>query len=310
MKLSLHLLIALLLVMVFPLFFLGIFQSNNDRIWQEIWNMGHVLFFGGLTYSLISVEFSKSQKRRFHLIHVSAIVLVLAAFIEVIQVSLPNRTADLHDLLNGIAGGGIVLSIYSSYQGCLIKRVFFLSSATCLAGFSLYPLCTIVYDEISVYRSFPLLSGLESRYEIKRWMTQEKIKRVKTPVKSGRYSLRVSLAPGKYPGVSLQHFPPNWKNATSLQFSVFNPKNPFVLHYRLHDSDHEEGGQRYDDRFNDKQEMFQGWNTVTVPLAKVESAPATRLMDLESMRNLTIFLINSDQEKLFFIDDVRLIMGI
>lgn len=300
--------LLILLILIFPLFFSGMFFDGGGRVYREVWNSGHLFFFGGLTYILLTMNYAKVQWRGFRFFGVFAIVVTVAVMVEGVQVLLPDRTPDLGDLFKGIAGSTIVL-LYFSPEVSLRKRLVFYGSAAVFLCYAMFSLVTVVYDEISMYRSFPLLSGLESPYEIKRWSTQKEVRRVTTPVKTGRYALEVRLAPGRYPGVSLKHFPRNWKGAKSLQFSVFNPDDPFVLHYRLHDRTHEEHIQRYDDRFNDRQEIEQGWNMVEIPMTEVKRAPVTREMDLENMRNLTIFLVGTDKEQLFYIDDVLLKMS-
>lgn len=308
MKFSFRLASILVISLIFPFFFFSTFNGSSARIFQEIWSIGHFVFFGLVTYVLSTSEIFKLQSKRRRLIVVFIVLTACAAGVEGVQAFLPGRTPDMMDLYYGLAGGSVVLLGCQVYKVNLTKRIIPYSAVAGLFFVFLAPFWIVVYDTYCAYRSFPLLSGGELHWEMSRWSGLGEIKRVQNPVYSGRSAIQVRLLPGKYPGISLQHFPPDWDAAKFFQFSVFNPGDDFFIHYRLHDSKHEEGEQSYDDRFNGKQKLKRGWNIIKIPRGQIERAPATRLMELGAMQNFTIFLVDNVDEKLFYVDDVRLIL--
>lgn len=299
----------LFLLLLFPFFFYGGPPSFNGRLFQEAWNLGHLLFFGFMAFILHVqlTQIEKSSVRRSLIIML--VVIGCAGAVEFIQFFLPGRYATMGDFLLGLAGGGGTLCLVYGLMNRNTLRIVFLLIGTSILSASLTPFALVVYDEFNAQRVFPALSDFESSLDVSRWSDECKVKRVKNPVRNGEYSLHIKIPPGRYPGISLLHFPQNWNQAKSLQFSVYNPGEPLMLNFRVHDATHEQGQMSYHDRFNGKQQMEPGWNTVTIPAQDIMNAPTGRQMNLEEIKDFRVFLVNNNENKVLYFDDVKLVLN-
>lgn len=163
-------------------------------------------------------------------------------------------------------------------------------------------------DEHHARQQFPVLSDFESPFEIQRWHSEDDLQIDHTVHYTGRSSLRINLNTDQYSGVSLQYFPQNWQNFSQFQFCAYNPSSqPLAITCRIHDTAHTTGVQHYSDRFNRTYTLIHGWDFITMPLKDIQSAPATRFMDLGQIRGVGIFVIRLPHPRLMYIDDVQLL---
>ena len=101
----------------------------------------------------------------------------------------------------------------------------------------------------------------------------------------GYHSSRVGMDTSLYSGITLVHFPRNWRGYRILVLEVFNPSpEGLEVTCRIHDRQHEEGEQRHEDRFNKNFHLRPGWNSIRIDLGEVTRAPVGRTMDLGEIR--------------------------
>jgi hypothetical protein len=99
---------------------------------------------------------------------------------------------------------------------------------------------------------------------------------------------RLTLEPGKYPGVSVIEPTPNWTGYTALVLEIHSPlSTPLELVLRVHDRAH---NQEPEDRFTRRLRLQPGENRFRIPLAEIESAPVCRSMDLSRIAGLILYV--------------------
>jgi hypothetical protein len=110
-----------------------------------------------------------------------------------------------------------------------------------------------------------------------------------------------------YSGITLVHFPRNWRGYRFLVLEVFTPSpEGLEVTCRIHDRQHEEGEQRYEDRFNKNFHLRPGWNCIRIDLDEVTRAPVGRTMDLGEIREVGLFASRLPVPRTIFVDYVRL----
>ncbi len=90
--------------------------------------------------------------------------------------------------------------------------------------------------------------------------------------------------------------------------SIFNStQEPLKVTLRIHDYRHIKSEQLYFDRFNRQFILSHGWNDIDVPIEEIRNAPRNRIMDLQAVKDVTIFASRLRTPKVIYIDDVRLV---
>ena len=52
--------------------------------------------------------------------------------------------------------------------------------------------------------------------------------------------------------------------------------------------------------------MLQGWQTITIPLDQVKTAPEDRQMDMRQIQGVGIFAVRLPRPRTLYIDDIKL----
>ncbi len=297
----------IVLLLIIPWLFLGGPGYEASRSLKEAWNLGHVLLF-----FLLAMECERGLKTRIagsgmRAFAIMVLLLAAAVLIEFAQNLFPGRTMSLADVVYSLAGALVALTwLSSSRSSGYKKRVSALAGIFILLLVAI-PLFRAGLDDYRARRDFPLLADFESSLEVSRWANIRNVKRVTHPVSSGSWSLQVVLGVEKYSGIALHYFPGNWSGMKELRFQVFNPDEPVVLNYRVHDREHQGENQRYENRYNGRQLLASGWNRIIVPMADIESAPRDRKMDLAHIEGFGFFLVDNPEERILYVDRVELI---
>jgi len=119
--------------------------------------------------------------------------------------------------------------------------------------------------------------------------------------------MKVMLNTNTYSGVALKYFPGDWEGYRYFKFSVYNPDSENLkLTCRIHDWQHTQGQQKYEDRFNRSFSISQGWHTITIPLEQVALAPENRLMEMQRIQGVGLFTVRLTHPRTFYVDDVGL----
>jgi hypothetical protein len=177
-----------------------------------------------------------------------------------------------------------------------------------LVAIAFLPMVTAVLDEITAMKQFPVLSNLETRFEIDRWTGDADFSIDHEIYYHGKASLKVNLNTSLYSGIGLKYFPGNWLNYSELHLSIFNPDGEAIqLTCRIHDKQHTQGLQLYEDRFNRKFAILSGWNLIKIQLKQIANSPHKRKMALNQIQGLGIFAISLSKPRTVYIDYVQLV---
>ncbi|MCK4710819.1 MAG: hypothetical protein KAU21_19550, partial [Gammaproteobacteria bacterium] len=203
--------------------------------------------------------------------------------------------------------------------GLLSLNLFNTTSALKTRLLTLIPIITLLiiglrgmekhlYDEIMMRQQFPLLPNFENELELERWEHKlVNIKRSKKYPRTGQYSLKVEFLPGRYPNISLEHFPTDWSGFNKLVFSVYNSGNSNLQYeLKIYDLQHSQNGLKYNDRFNKEINIKPGWNTITQKLDEVIKAPRNRIMNIKKINGLSVFTDKLKKPITLYLDDIHL----
>lgn len=291
----------------FPFFFWGGPDYYSSRVLKEIWNLGHILFFFLLSIYLFNhPAFTRlTMRRRFLLC--ATIILLLGASIEIIQLHLSDRTSSLADVLRDVSGF-MIASFTGLFKGVKshFARVVNILCVSAILAASFFPLGTRILDGVHARIAFPGLAGFERTEELKRWEAREvTMSRVSSPVRSGRYALRIDFSTARYAGLSLMHFPHDWRGYEALCFSIYNHGEPFLLHIRVHDELHRQN-QEHDNRYNRGVLVESGWNDIRLDMYDILNGPRGRQMNLAAIEGFGLFVMKQRTPRTLYLDDLHL----
>ena len=306
---KLNLLFGVFLLLTFALFFVDNFDIVPTRSFKIAWNLGHIVFFATASFLLLKhLSFFQQATQAQQFYWIVGICLVAGMLIESIQFFI-GRQAGWQDILRNILGGLAALAFFprpTSNPGQLLGFKFKLIITTLLC-IQLMPLLVTLVDEQMARSNFPLLADFENTLELGRWTSNGPIMLDKTFTSHGEFSARIELTTDRYSGASLKFFPSNWKNFKYLKFSIYlSNHSPLSITTRIHDQQHQQGGYLYNDRFHKRTRLQPGWNSITINLADVISAPKTRPIAIESIANFRIFTSNLKQSRVIYLDNLRL----
>ncbi|VAW91044.1 hypothetical protein MNBD_GAMMA23-2577 [hydrothermal vent metagenome] len=297
------------LLLIYLVFFLDV-DITRYRSIQQIWNLGHVFLFFGLSYLVVKAALNHSGYSvytQFGLISVGAVLLGI--LIEYLQ-TLTGRDQSSYDVLLDWLGACIAFVVFSNalLKASRFVRISFRTGVIILMLLSLMPMLNIIIDDIQQRNQFPILVANESVRELSRFHKNNVTLRFVANVteKPNKKVLRMDFIPGLNPTASLGAFNQNWSQYNYLSFDIFSPISVASLNVRIHDQRHERNGYRYRDRFNYSIQLSSGWNKIKISLADVKNAPLKRDMNMQEIQQLMFFKLNLRQPIYFLLGPVKL----
>lgn len=121
---------------------------------------------------------------------------------------------------------------------------------------------------------------------------------------AGRYSLRLVLPPGRYPGIVFRDLPEDWSGRRALNLDVYNPQGNFPFHIRIDD---QKSGWEYARRFDMTVELRPGMNHISIPIPSLRANGNSRPLDLKRIKRLMIFVPENPAKREFYITKMRLL---
>jgi hypothetical protein len=297
-----------ILIFIFPFFFVGGLGDDTLRTFNEIWNLGHLLFFAVVALLASRYYLQKNINKILIFFRILLFSAILGGAIEIIQLGIPGRDCSWEDVFRDLAGALIILfwlgiPLSKSFRYLLWYRVL----AVVIFCFTCIPLGRASVDDYRIYRDFPVLSGFENEYELRRWTGAGRMSLVKQPVSQGRHAARILLTTTQYSGISLRYFNHNWRGKSALAFDIYNPGDSLVLHYRVHDDLHYGKNRQYQNRYNGTTELHAGWNNIVINMEDIKNGPVGRKMNLANIQGLGMFVMQQKEERTFILDNVRLL---
>ena len=287
--------LALLLLPVASLFFIGGPNGVAAPFLRYAWNMGHIAFFVVATVAYSHFRPFKSTLQVFYYL---ASVLILSFIIEGAQ-STFGRSMSTMDILRNLIGCALALW-FVARPFLHISVISFLSFvlAIDLAG-----LAAAGYTDFLIQTRKPIVEDFESEFSIARW--NGNLVSSTEHVFAGQYSGKVIFLPSKYPTVMLFPTLQDWTGYTRFEMTIFNPENePMDINIRLHDKMHAlSSAQQYNDRFNAVFELQSGWNTLSYRLEDIQNAPTSRAIDMNAIYALGLFLHDTQSTTELYFDE-------
>lgn len=151
-----------------------------------------------------------------------------------------------------------------------------------------------------------MLFNFESEEDLKRlnWECHKWFELSEENATSGKYSLKVSLPPGQYPGINFQSIEDDWSKSNYFKMDVFNPSEERItFHIRIDDN---KSGWEYADRFDINFNLKQGMNHISIPADSMRSNIHRRPLNLEKIEQMMVFIPNNSQQRELYIDNIRL----
>lgn len=290
------------------MFFFAVFWGKQleftSRSLEELWNLGHILFFFLITLFLIKYQPRKIKGRwLIQVLYIFIITSVIGICIELGQAILASGIPDLRDLYKNLIG--TLVGYLTAKRG---KKSFVLSLLKVLSAililFEFVPIIKAVTEEIQSYKEFPVLADFENEAELDRWDYSKQIVLDSTYYSHGKSSLKVEFDTTRYSTISFIHFPADWSEFRYLKFDMYSPSSDsLLLTCRIHDSEH---NYDYKDRFNYSFFLSSGWNEIDIDLVKVKRSSGLRSMNMENIQSLGLFSSRLVEQRTIYLDYIRL----
>jgi VanZ family protein len=289
-----------------------LFLSGPDlypsRSFKHFWDIGHILYFVLFAVLLSRWRLVSRMSLAWQWTTILVITLLAGVAIELMQYG-TTRTPDAGDVLRDLSGSLLVLvfgPLRSKLQPGSWRNSLQISVSVLLLVL-LWPVARSLLDEAIARHQFPLLSGFETPFEIERWAGSARLSVETIASISQDKLLKLSLTTDQYSGATLNYFDGDWTSARTLIISLYNPDaSPLQITCRIHDLQHADGNEEYEDRFNRSFLLMQGWNQIEIDLNEVKASPASRNMDMSRIRGLGIFVIALPAPRILYVDEVRL----
>lgn len=282
------------------------FPKSSSRIIEEITSFGHLPLFG--VVALVSFwGLSQASSIYGNYFKSWIIACLIGALTECIQALIPYRHFRLGDIYTDALGAAVFLNLLYINRNGLNYRyiILMISGLSLLVLIRAYPIFTATVDTRNMKSSLPILSSFESPFEMSRFSGKYKaMNRVELHATEGKYSLKVTLNPGEYPGISMNYFQNDWRGYRNLSFDTFVEGDaPIEITVRVNDKEHND---EYTDRFNKSFLLLPGVNHIIIDLKDIMKAPKGRVMDMAEITNICIFAYRLKEHRTVYFDNFRL----
>lgn len=289
--------------------FVGGESQQKHRLIKDIWNAGHLVLFGLLSFSYFSRPSKASHTVFYKIVFTTIVCLIAGTAIEVIQL-FTHREFSRGDIINDLIGGYLgllTLLIINKQQSLKIKSSAIILVIICLA-LGLRNMEKHLIDEFVMRQQFPLMADFETQLEMGRWENNlTNIKRSMEFAKAGKHSLKVDFLPGRYPNISLKHLKKDWSGYSKLVYSIYNPsQEKLAFAMKVYDHQHTRTGRRHNDRFNHSITIAPGWNMIETAIEDIISAPKNRSMNIQQIKGFSIYTDKLPHPVTLYVDDIHL----
>lgn len=207
-----------------------------------------------------------------------------------------GRDASWFDVRSDLLGGTAFLSLFAVIDPRMrgrANRVLAVAIGVGLLVFHSWPIASaaVAYERRAV--SFPVLADFTHRMDLFFVLPQHsELEHVPMgqawAASPGERTLQVNFGTRDWPGLNLREPAPDWRGYETLVVDVTNPTElPLTLVVRVHDVHH---NYQHGDRFNrDFQIAPRTRSVLRMPMAKIESAPTGRRMDMKHIAGVILF---------------------
>jgi hypothetical protein len=286
--------------------------DRYQRSWLTLHDFLHVPGFTLITAALFFGFATGSRPRPprpLHFLGVCVAALAVGIGIELAQAATVG-SADPWDVVRD-AGGIAVAALLMGAQSLDVRsrtRWLLRSVALVVVLASFVPTLAALADETRARRSFPILADFGASSELTRftWSQWSSANLVAADGPDARRRvLRLALSPGKYPGLSFEFFPRDWRAWRAFVLVCTNPgAEPLPLTIRIDDLAH---NHEYADRYNGAFWLAPGRNEIRIPLSDVASAPRSRRLNLAQVKSVVLFAHNLEKPHELLVQELRLV---
>jgi len=284
---------------------------HDARFWGHVFDVGHIPMWAWLAAVLLYALPDRVQPAARRNALAFALAAACAVGVEWLQPWF-GRSRSVGDVVNDLIGAGLALTGIAAWRrtGNWLWRG---GHAVAVAG----ALAVALWPAWEDWRGlrwrqahFPSLGNFEDEAELKLWQAQggarghpTHVARTRARASQGEWSLRVVGAAGDWAGANYAAGGADWTPFRALSLDVFNPREPFTIFVRV-DDDGEPAQPA--GRFERGFELARGWNRLRVPLADIARGTKVRALNLRSIRRVAIFTGDSEPQRFWFLDNVRL----
>ena len=141
-------------------------------------------------------------------------------------------------------------------------------------------------------------------YSLDKDVSLQKIKASKLFNAEGHAGKLIINSAEMYAGLSLNHAKHDWSEYSTLSWEMVSLYDrPISLTLRVHDLIH---NYEFSDRFNETFTVVPGLNSFKVDLNRIKTAPVSREMRMDQIRNIKFFLIQPEMNTILYIDNIQL----
>jgi len=304
------------IVLIVTAFMLVMLFSSNPfngsvRLYQAIWNAGHLFLFAALTWLLIT-QTAIYKLSGLKILLVSLLfAAVIGVIIEILQFFV-GRNMQWFDVFTDMLGalfGFLVAQLSISAKRRRLEKSVIILFLLIVLFIAAFPSLRIIRDNLKVASNFPVLSNFEQYEDIARFQ-QGHVRRFEMDNNlfiEGRASALIEFGAGEYPRVLLEAVAPNWTGYDFLNMSIHNDqKESLNIQVRVYDRQHRQTGYLQNDRFNYNINLNPGWNTLKIKLSEIYRAPQNRQMNMDVMGGVCLFMHNLKNTKSIHLDNIHL----
>lgn len=294
---------GLFVLLVVPFFFVGGPDALSPILLKNAWNFGHIIFF---TVFMLLVQSFRPLAHWQSWLGVTLLALGVGISIEFVQ-HFVGRDSSWDDVLHNLFG--VWLGLFWGQKPT--RPVWLLRGiSVLLIGPAFWLVIYSAMADIVMREQFPQVNSFESRFELAQVHAnpqQVKTRQVNSLHTHGAFSLQVELGTQKYAGLNLIGPYGDWSGYQFLQMDFYNPDSePLELVLKISDASHDQGTNSFNDRFNRKLVLTQGWNQIQIDLNDVRRAPSKREMQMDKISGMAVFVMQLSQPRRFYWDNIRL----
>lgn len=178
-------------------------------------------------------------------------------------------------------------------------------------------LCALLFTKHVVHSDFKekeaekdagakeFISNFEDEKELSKWNKNAlQLSLAEEHCTQGASCLKVIFPAGKYPGLNIwKPKPSDWSGFDTLKFDVYNPQGE-VVRFGILLKD--EQGDSYADRYDGYFAFKPGENNFELNITGLKTNNKKRQIQLDKIKELTIFLFEPKNETTLYLDNVRL----